>query len=76
MHNVVNIDSDTKQLTRIYPGDEVLFHIPEPGELHTLRYELDEVRLLEVSRVDDGFKASIPGHLRGTGEGTPATRYR
>jgi len=59
VHNVVNIDSETQRLTRIYPGDEVLFHIPEPGELHALRYELDEVRLLEVLRADDGFKASI-----------------
>lgn len=59
LYEVVHVDEQTRKLTRLYPGDEVLFHIPEPGELAALMYELDETRLLQVNRTEDGFVSSV-----------------
>lgn len=58
LHRLVNADDRTAQLQRIYPGDEIHFHV-EDETLKGLRYDLDDSDILVVARGDDGFEVSI-----------------
>ncbi len=59
-HRVVNADERVRGLRRIYPGDELLFHVDDEGNLQTLRYAMDSVRTLVVERhPEDGFTTRI-----------------
>nr|WP_282571390.1 peptidoglycan DD-metalloendopeptidase family protein [Methylonatrum kenyense] len=59
-HRVTNADDRVKALRRIYPGDELLFHVDKDGRLQSLRYAMDSVRTLVVERdAEDGFSTRI-----------------
>ncbi len=59
LHRLVNTDDRTSRLQRIYPGDEIHFHV-EDDSLRGLRYDLDDSDTLVVSRdEDDDFAVSI-----------------
>ncbi len=60
LHRVVNADDQAKALTRIYPGDEILFRLHDEGGLAALRYKLDNTRTLQIDRDEDGgFAVSV-----------------
>lgn len=58
LHRLVNADDRTAQLQRIFPGDEIHFHV-ESDALQGLRYDLDDADTLVVARGDDGFEVSV-----------------
>lgn len=59
-HRVTNADDRVRALRRIYPGDELLFHVDDEGRLQSLRYAMDSVRTLVVERdPEDGFTTRI-----------------
>ncbi|SEP15873.1 Peptidase family M23 [Aquisalimonas asiatica] len=58
LHRLINTDDRTAQLQRIYPGDEIHFHV-ESDALQGLRYDIDDADTLVVARGDDGFDVSI-----------------
>lgn len=59
LHRLVNTDDRTSRLQRIYPGDEIHFHVEEDS-LRGLRYDLDDSDTLVVGRDDDNnFVVSI-----------------
>lgn len=59
-HRVINADDRVRALRRIYPGDELLFHVDDEGRLQSLRYAMDNVRTLVVERhPEDGFSTRI-----------------
>lgn len=50
VHELVNADDQTAKLTRIFPGDEIAVQITDTGELHAVRYKLNETDTLFVYR--------------------------
>lgn len=59
VHQVVNTDDDTRKLTRIYPGDDLLFRLSQAGSLEALRYRLDETVTLRLDQTEDGYTSSL-----------------
>lgn len=59
VHGVVHTDEHTKKLTRIYPGDDLLFKLSPEGDLQALQYRLDEVRTLRVDQAVDGYASTL-----------------
>ena len=58
LHRLVNTDDRTRELQRIYPGDEVHFHVQDDA-LQGLRYAIDNTETLVVERGEDGFDVSV-----------------
>lgn len=60
VHEVVNADERTSELTRIYPGDELHLLIDANGSLQGLRYEMSETKVLHLTRsADAGYQSQI-----------------
>ncbi len=60
VHDVVNTDARTAELTRIYPGDQLALLIDTDGQLQALRYEVSETEVLHLSRnADAGYATNI-----------------
>jgi len=59
VHDVVSTDEQTAKLTRLYPGDQIDFHVDDTGALQALRYALDETRTLHLKRNGDGFESRM-----------------
>jgi murein DD-endopeptidase MepM/ murein hydrolase activator NlpD len=53
LHRILALNSDTKGLTRIRPGDVFDFRADDSGELAEMRYPLDEARYLIVRQLGD-----------------------
>ena len=53
LHRVMQSDKQSATLKRLVPGQEFRFHI-ENQALHQMVYEIDTLRSLQVSRLDDG----------------------
>ncbi len=59
VHRVVHSSEESRQLTRIYPGDALMFRFNEDNKLESLKYQLDETRMLEVVNGVDGYSSQI-----------------
>ncbi len=60
VHEVVNTDERTDDLTRIYPGDELELLVDSEGSLQGLRYEMNETEILHLARNGDaGYESRI-----------------
>ena len=59
LHRILALNSDTKGLTRIRPGDVFDFRADDAGELAEMRYPLDEARYLIVRQAGDELFADI-----------------
>ncbi len=59
LHRLVNTDDRTAKLQRIYPGDEIHFHVTDDS-LRGLRYDIGDSETLVVERDDDeDFRVSV-----------------
>lgn len=54
MREVLALGNDVKTLTRLFPGDQLEFGLNENAELQELRYALNHLTTLRVSRNHDG----------------------
>lgn len=62
LHEIISLGSETRALTRIYPGKEIRFLIGDAGRLEALSYDTDVARTLQVVRGADGFTAQTIEH--------------
>ena len=58
LHQVMNSGEAVRSLRRIFPGDQFQFLIAD-GELHAMRYKIDESVTLHVDRGDSGFVTDL-----------------
>lgn len=56
MYRVLNSSDEAKVLDRLYPGYELSFHIPEPGELAKLRVLKSPLEGYVFTRNDKGYE--------------------
>lgn len=54
MLDVLALGNSVKTLTRLFPGEQLEFGLNEQGELQELRYALNHLTTLRVSRDNDG----------------------
>ena len=59
LHRILALNSDTKGLTRIRPGDVFDFRADDAGDLAEMRYALDEARYLIVRQQQGELFADI-----------------
>ncbi len=59
VHHVVHTDENTQKLTKIFPGDQLLVRLGEPGQLKALQYRLDEQTRLEITESADGYRSEL-----------------
>lgn len=59
LHEVVNLDEQTRGLARIRPGDVFGFVLDAEGEFLAMRADLDDESWLIVERAQDGLSTSI-----------------
>lgn len=60
VHKVVNAGERADELVRLFPGDVLELRLDGEGELHGLRYELNETETLLLTRSqDEGFTPEI-----------------
>lgn len=55
LYNLMSTNSSTKDLTRLYPGQEIKFDI-EDKKLKRLKYQKNELTSVEFKRTDSGFE--------------------
>ncbi|GHG64910.1 family M23 zinc metallopeptidase with OapA domain protein [Alishewanella longhuensis] len=59
MLQILDLGKTTRTLTRLFPGEKLEFGLDEQGELQQLRYAMDRLTTLQVSRQDNGrFKVA------------------
>jgi murein DD-endopeptidase MepM/ murein hydrolase activator NlpD len=61
LHAMMASGTETRSLARLYPGQSLRLRVEE-GELLGLRFEPSVTELLEITRGDDGFTASVMTH--------------
>ncbi|MGI5309349.1 peptidoglycan DD-metalloendopeptidase family protein [Rheinheimera sp. WS51] len=54
MLSILDLGASTKTLTRLFPGDQLEFGLDQTGELQELRYALNHLTTLRISRNDEG----------------------
>lgn len=59
LHDILEADETAKKLTRIYPGQKLLLRTSEEKGLLELRYEIDALSQLHVTRTETGFETSL-----------------
>lgn len=57
MLNILALGAPTKTLTRLFPGELLEFGFDEENNLQELRYQVNHLKTLVVSRTDNGFIA-------------------
>jgi hypothetical protein len=55
MYRILNSSDEAKVLDRLYPGYELSFHIPEPGELEKLRVLKSPLEGYVFTRNEEGY---------------------
>jgi len=58
LDQILSSGEEASRLQRVYPGQNLLFQIVN-GRLEAIRYEPSLTELLEIVRVDDGYKSSF-----------------
>jgi murein DD-endopeptidase MepM/ murein hydrolase activator NlpD len=59
LHQIIALNSETRGLTKIKPGETFDFQTDPSGEFLQMRYALDESRYLFVRNEDSGLKAEL-----------------
>ncbi len=59
LHEVVNLDPQTRSLARIRPGDVFGFELDDDGELLALRADLDDESWLIIERGESGLTSRV-----------------
>lgn len=54
MQTILDSDKSTRELTRLFPGEVVEFGFNSKNELQELRYNINNLKTLLISRGDDG----------------------
>lgn len=54
MQQILDLGRPTRTLTRLFPGEQIEFGLDQQGELQQLRYAINRLETLEVSRQGDG----------------------
>ncbi len=58
LHNIMQLGQNVQVLKKIIPGRKLLLDIGSPGELNALKYELDPLESLIITKDDKGFEAN------------------
>jgi len=59
LHRVVNLDSNTRKLKKIRPGDLFEFRKDDSGQFQQMRYAMNEAQHLLVSSEDGALRAEV-----------------
>lgn len=59
LHNILAGDKVAKKLTRIYPGQRLQLRTTDEDGLLELRYEIDALNRLEVTRTETGYRSEL-----------------
>lgn len=59
MHKVLDGAESARQLTQIYPGDQIAFRIPSAGKLTGLQFDRDEAHRVLLSLDDGKIKETV-----------------
>ncbi len=62
VHDVVNADERARRLTRIHPGDTIELNVDEDDRLQAVRYQMSDLKTLQIARKDDAYTSSVLGH--------------
>ncbi len=62
LHDIMSLGATTRPLTKIHPGDTLEYRTDAEQNLLALRYQLDPLKQILVSRNDDGFQAETISH--------------
>lgn len=54
MQQILDLGRQTRTLTRLFPGEQLEFGLDQAGELQQLRYAINRLQSLEISRQADG----------------------
>lgn len=59
MQQILDLGKNTRTLTRLFPGEKLEFGLDDQGQLQQLRYAMNPLTTLQVSRQDNGhFKVT------------------
>lgn len=58
LYRVVNSSEEANVLNRLYPGNELSFYIPEPGQLDSLKVMTSPLEGVLFTRLNDSFEAT------------------
>ena len=59
LHQIVNLDKNTRRLAKIRPGNSIRFQFDEQGTLHQLLYKYDIANSLQIKKAGTGYNAEI-----------------
>jgi murein DD-endopeptidase MepM/ murein hydrolase activator NlpD len=59
LHQIVNLDKNTRRLANIRPGNSIRFQFDEQGTLHQLLYKYDIANSLQIKKAGTGYSADI-----------------
>lgn len=54
MQQILDLGKSTRTLTRLFPGEKLEFGLDSNGELQQLRYAIDRLKTLQISRLEHG----------------------
>lgn len=58
LYRVVNSSEEAEVLNSLYPGNELSFHITQPGQLDSLKVMTSPLEGVQFTRLDDSFEAT------------------
>ena len=63
LHDIMSLGGETRALTRIHPGDTLEYQLDEDQNLRALRYRINALNEILVSRNADGFQVERLSHV-------------
>ncbi len=66
LYNIVHLNKEAKQLTKIYPGADLAFNMDDSGHFLQLKYRISESEELFIKKVDDKLVSEIVLHTTET----------
>jgi murein DD-endopeptidase MepM/ murein hydrolase activator NlpD len=63
LHDIMSLGGDTRILTRIHPGDILEYQLDTEQGLRALRYRINPLNEILVTRGDDGFQVEQLTHV-------------
>ncbi len=59
LYRLTHSEAETDPLLKIVPGDEIMIGTDKQGEFAALKYDLNKVRTLNITRTEQGFHSQI-----------------
>ncbi len=66
LYNIIHLNKEAKQLTKIYPGADLAFNMDNGGHFLQLKYRISESEELFIKQIDDKLVSEIVLHATET----------